>query len=130
MCEILYENRGKVNAREDKVMVRQLKAVGGAVVGFGINIFRIFQILWYLGVVAFAGLLVHDLFRIPVSVNSPKKYALEETLWVKMTPEEEARLLEFQKHCRHVYRFHNHWTYYCPLCRKKLVEGTVPLTGY
>jgi len=111
-------------------MVRELKAVGGAVIGIGINIFRFFQLLWYLFFLFFAGMLVYDLFQIPVSVNSPKKYAAEERLWRKMAPDEEARLLEFQKHCRHVTRFHDHWTYYCPLCRKKLIEGAVPLTGY
>jgi len=111
-------------------MLRQLKAIGGAVIGFGINVFRFLQLLWCLAVVFFAALLLHDLFRIPVSVNSPHKYALEERLWAKMTPEEEARLKEFQKHCRHIYRHNGHYTYYCPICRKKLVEGAVPLTGY
>jgi len=110
-------------------MVRQLKAIGGMVLGIGTNIFRTIQLLWYLGVVFFAGVLVYDLCRIPISVNSPHKYAVEERLWAKTSPEEEARLLEFQKHCRHVYRHKGHFTYYCPICRKKLIEGAVPLTG-
>lgn len=109
-------------------MVRQLKAIGGAMIGVGTNIFRTFRLLWYLGVVCFAALLVYDLFRIPVSVNSPNKYALEQRLWAKTSPEEEARLLEFQEHCRHVSKHNGHFTYYCPVCRKKLIEGTVPLT--
>ena len=111
-------------------MVRQLKAAGGAVIGFGVNIFRALQLVWYLGFFFFGAMLVHDLFRIPVSVNSPHKYAIEERLWAKMSPEDEARLLEFQKHCRHVYKHNSHFTYYCPICRKKLIEGSVPLTGY
>ena len=110
-------------------MVRQLRAIGGAVIGIGTNIVRTVQLLWYLGVVFFAALLVYDLCRIPVSVNSSHKYALERRLWAKMSPEEEQRLLEFQKHCHHVYKHNGHFTYYCPLCRKKLVECTVPLTG-
>ncbi|GEM_PF-1646923 len=111
-------------------MVRYLRTVGGAVVGIVVNAVRFIQLLWYLGVILFGVVLVHDLFQITVPVNSPHKYATEQRLWAKMTPEEEARLHEFQKHCRHIYKSHNHWTYYCPLCRKKLVEGAVPLTGY
>lgn len=111
-------------------MVRQLKAIGGAVIGIGANIIWAIRLLWCLGFLLITALLVYDLFRIPVSVNSPHKYAIEERLWRKMTPEEEARLLEFQKHCRHVYKHHHHFTYYCPICRKKLIEGSVPLTGY
>ena len=112
----------------EKVMVRQLKAIGGAVIGIGTNIVKTVQLLWYLGVVFFAALLVYDLFRIPVSVNSSHKYAFEERLWAKMTPEEEIRLKGLQEHCGHVYKHNGYFTYYCSLCRKKLVEGAVPLT--
>ncbi len=109
-------------------MVRQLKAIGGAVIGIGTNIIWAIRLLWCLGFLFITALLVIDLFRIPVSVNSSHKYALERTLWAKMSPEEEARLLEFQEHCRHVYKHNGHFTYYCPICRRKLIDGTVPLT--
>ena len=108
-------------------MVRQLKAIGGAVIGFGVNVFRGLQLVWYLGVVLFAVLLVIDLFRIPVSVNDSWKYAPEQTLWAKMTPEEEAQLLERQKDCHHIYTRHGYPTYYCALCRKRLTKDKAPL---
>ena len=100
-------------------------------VGIGVNVFRFFQLLWCLFFLFFTAMLVYDLFRIPISVNSSHEYAPERTLWEKMSPEEEARLTQFQSHCRHVYRSYNgHYAHYCPMCRKKLVEGAVPLTGY
>jgi hypothetical protein len=110
------------------LMVRYLKAVGGAVIGIGANIIWTLRLLWYLGFLFITALLVYDLCRIPVSVNSSHKYALERTLWAKMSPEEEQRLIELQEHCHHVSVHHGYVTYYCALCRKKLVEGTVPLT--
>ena len=108
-------------------MVRQLRAVGGAVIGFGVNVFRFFQLLWYLFFLFFAGMLVYDLFRIPVSVNNSWKYAPEQTLWRKMSSEEEARLLERQEHCRHLYVHNGYPTYYCTFCRKKLVRDRPPI---
>ncbi len=103
-------------------MVRQLRAIGGAVIGIGTNIFRTLQLLWYLGVVLFAALLLYDLCRIPMSVNSSHEYAPEQTLWEKTTPEEETRLKELQERCHHVYKHNTFDNYYCPLCRKKLTK--------
>lgn len=62
-------------------MLWQLKAIGGAVIGFGVNVFRILQLLWYLAFLFFAAVLVYGLFRIPVSVNDSWKYAPEQKLW-------------------------------------------------
>ena len=111
----------------EKGMVRQLKAIGGAVIGIGANIFRTLQLLWYLGVVFFAALLVYDLCRIPISVNSSHEYAPERTLWAKVSLEEEARLKELQERCRHVYVYNGYPTYYCTLCRKKLTKDRPPI---
>jgi len=103
-------------------MVKQLKAIGGSVIGFGVNVFRFFQLLWYIGFLLFAALLVHDLIQIPISVNSSHEYAPEKTLWAKMTPEDEAKLEAFQARCRHLYAHNGLDNYYCPICRKKLTK--------
>ncbi len=113
---------------EDKNMIRQLKAVGGAVMGIGAGIVRTVRFLWAVGVLIFTAFLVSDLCRIPASVNNSWKYAVEQTLWRKMSPQEEQRLQNLQEHCHHIYRRENGlWTYYCPLCRKKLTKATAPL---
>ena len=103
-------------------MIRYLRAAGGAVIGIAVNTIRFIQLLWYLGVVLFAAILVYDLFRIPVSVNNSWKYAPEQTLWRSMAPEEEARLKEYQEHCRHIYKHNTFDNYYCPICRQKLTK--------
>lgn len=108
-------------------MVKQLKAIGGSVIGIGTTFFRVLQLMWYLGFLFFGAMLVYDLCRIPISVNSSHEYAPERTLWAKMSPEEEARLLERQEHCRHVYVYNGYPTYYCTLCRKKLVKDRPPI---
>ena len=109
-------------------MIIQLKAVGRTVIGGGAAIAWTIRFLWALVFLAFASLLVIDLCRIPVSVNSSGKYAAEQTLWRKMSPMEEQRIKELQEHCSHVYRQSNGlWTYYCPLCRKKLTTANPPL---
>ena len=92
------------------------------VIGIVANTVRVIQLLWYLGVILFAAVLVYDLCRIPVSVNNSWKIAPEQKLWRKMSPEEETRLLERQKHCRHIYHFNGYPTFYCALCRKKLTK--------
>ena len=107
--------------------MRYLKLVGGMVIGTWANIVWAIRLLWALGFLAFAALLVVDLIRIPVSVNRSEEYAPEKKFWEKMSPEAEERLKEFQGYCRHVYRHNGFVTYYCPMCRKKLVKGTVPL---
>ena len=109
-------------------MVRTLRLFGAKVISVGVGIIQFFRFLWAVGFLLFTAVLVIDLFRIPVSVNSSHKYAFEQRLWAKMSPEEEQKLLELQKHCHHVYRHHGYFTYYCPICRKKLIEGSVPLT--
>ena len=103
-------------------MVRYLRAVGGAVIGIGANIIWAIRLLWYLGFLFITGLLLVDLFRIPVSVNRSHEYAPEQTLWEKMTPEAEQRLKEFQERCHHIYVHNTIQTYYCPICRKKLTK--------
>ena len=108
-------------------MIRHFRLGIGAVIGVVVNTVRVIQLLWYFGVILFAAILVYDLFRIPVSVNNSWKYAPEQTLWRKMTPEEEARVLERQEHCRHVYVHNGYPTYYCTLCRKKLVKDRPPI---
>ena len=108
-------------------MIRQLRAVGGAVIGIVANIIWTVRLLWYLGVLCFTALLVHDFCSIPVSVNNSWKYAPEQTLWRKMGPQEEQRLKESQGHCRHIYVTNGLFGYYCPLCRKKLTRATPPL---
>src|SRR3989338_9091298 len=107
--------------------MRYLKLAGRMVIGTWTNIVWAARLLWYLGFLAFTLVLVMDLIRIPVSVNRSEEYALEKTLWEKMTPEQEERLKDFQGRCRHVYKHNGLVTYYCPICRKKLVRGTVPL---
>lgn len=109
-------------------MIVQLKAVGRTVIGIGVAIAWTVRFLRALGFLIFAGLLVVDLCRIPVSVNSSGKYAAERTLWRKMSPMEEQRLKELQEHCRHIYVQRNGLvTYYCPVCRKKLTTANPPL---
>ena len=109
-------------------MIAQLKAVGRTAVEIGAAIAWTIRLLWALGFLTFAGLLVIDLCRIPVSVNSSSKYAAEQTLWRKISPAEEKQIKELQEHCRHVYGQSNGlWTYYCPLCRKKLTNANPPL---
>lgn len=103
-------------------MIRYLRLGIGAVAGIVANTIRFIQLLWYLGVVFFAVLLVYDLFRIPVSVNSSWEYAPEQKLWRPMASEEEARLLERQEHCRHIYKHNTFDNYYCPICRQKLTK--------
>ena len=66
--------------------------------GIGATILWTIRLLWALGFLAFAGLLVIDLCRIPVSVNSSSRYAAEQTLWRKMSPVEEQRLKELIGH--------------------------------
>ncbi len=84
-------------------------------------------ILWGMFVLVFTGLLIVDLFRIPVSVNSSYKYAPEQTLWQKMSPQEDQRLKELQAHCHHIYVANGRVFYYCPICRTKLTRATAPL---
>lgn len=103
-------------------MVRHLRAIGGAVIGVGANIIWAIRLLWCLGFLFFTALLVIDLFRIPVSVNSSHEYAPEQTLWAKMTPEEETRLKDLQERCHHIYKHNTFDNYYCPLCQKKLTK--------
>jgi hypothetical protein len=103
-------------------MIRYFKLGIGAMIGVVVNTVRVIQLLWYLGVILFAAILVYDLFRIPVSVNRSWKYAPEQKLWRKMAPEEEGRLLERQKRCRHIYHFQGYPTDYCALCRKRLTK--------
>ena len=85
-------------------MITQLKAVSRTVLGIGATILWTIRLLWALGFLTFAGLLVIDLCRIPVSVNSSSKYAAEQTLWRKISPAEEQRIKELQERCRHVSR--------------------------
>jgi len=103
-------------------MIRYFKLGIGAVIGVVVNAVRFIQLLWYVGVILFAVVLVYDLCRIPVSVNDSWKIAPEQTLWRKMAPEEEVRLLERQEHCRHIYYLNGYPTFYCALCRKKLTK--------
>lgn len=106
----------------------QIKAVGRTILRIAATIAWTIRFLWTIGFLAFVALLVIDFCRIPVSVNSSVKYAAEQTLWRKMSPVEDQRLKESQEHCRHVYRQSNGlWTYYCPLCRKKLTPANPPL---
>ena len=106
----------------------RLKPIGRTVLGIVAAIAWTIRLLWALGFLTFAGLLVIDLCRIPVSVNSSSKYAAEQTLWRKISPAEEQRIKEQQEHCRHVYKQSNGlWTYYCPLCRKKMTKANPPL---
>ncbi len=114
-------------------MMKHLKLIGSKVISIGAGIFWWSRFLWAIGFLVFVGLLVIDLFRIPVSVNSSQEYAPEKTLWEKKDPHdpaviaEEKKLKELQEHCPHIYKHNGLFHYYCPICRKKLTKDKPPL---
>ena len=108
-------------------MITYLKQISLKVIQIVEGIWRGRRFLWAVFVLVFAGLLVVDLFRIPVSVNSSYQYAPEQTLWRKMTPQEDQRLKDLQAHCHHIYIANGRVFYYCPICRTKLTRATAPL---
>ena len=114
-------------------MVRHLKLIGSKVIGVGVEIFWWLRLLWAISFLAFTALLVVDLCRIPVSVNSSQEYAPEKRFWEKKNPndpaviEEEKKLKELQGHCPHIYKHNGLFHYYCPICRKKLTRAKPPL---
>lgn len=114
-------------------MVKNLKLIGSKVISIIIGIGWWARFLWAIGFLFFVGLLLVDLFRIPVSVNSSQEYAAEKTLWEKKdfndpaVIAEEKKLKELQEHCPHIYQHNGLSHYYCPICRKKLTTAKPPL---
>jgi len=115
-------------------MMRHIKQIGSKVIKIGFEIAWWARLLWYLGFLAFAAILVIDLFRIPVySVNNSDQYAPEKQLWEKKDPTdpkviaEEKKLKELQEHCPHIYKYNGLYHYYCPICRKKLTKAKPPI---
>ncbi len=113
--------------------MKSLKLVGAGAIRMVCFTIDAVRLLWAVGFLFFAALFFWDLTKIPVSVNHSEDYAPEKALWEQKDPNDpmtkvgEIRMQFLQEHCHHIYRSKGFVNYYCPLCRKKLLKGTVPL---
>lgn len=114
--------------------MRYLTLIGSRVTSGFKGAFFWGRVLWYLLPLAFAVILLIDLFRIPVPINRSHELAPEQTLWEQKNwndpavIKEQKKLEELQARCDHPTENHyGHRNYYCPICRKKLLKEKPPL---